>query len=282
VSRLFVAPFHAPYMQRALLEILVLSVVAGLVSVHVLLRRLAFEGDALTHTIFPGIAVAFVAGQSVFVGALVAGLASAVLLTFASRVRGIDEDAALGVLIGAFFSLGVVVVSTRAGYTADLTTLLFGRILAVDARQLVETVIVAAVVVAALAAAHKELVFRAFDPTAADAAGYRVVALDLLLNLAVALVVVAAVRAVGTALVIALIVIPGAIARIAADRIGRMVAVSIGVGALCGYAGLVASYEASLHHGVRLGSGATIVLALTLAFAISAAAGAVARRSVTA
>jgi manganese/iron transport system permease protein len=100
----------------------------------------------------------------------------------------------------------------------------------------------------------------------AEALGYRAAVLDLVVNALVALVVVAAVRAVGTVLVIALIVVPAATARLVADRVRSMMIVSVVVSALCGYLGLAASYEASLHHGVRLGSGATIVIALTLAF----------------
>jgi manganese/iron transport system permease protein len=266
VTRLLVDPFREPYMQRALIEILVLSALAGVVSVHVLLRRLAFVGDAMTHTIFPGVAIAFVAGQSLFVGALAFGLLSAVLLTAATRIPRVDPDAALGVLLGAFFSVGVIVVSTTHSYTADLTALLFGRILNVDAREIVDTVLIALLVLAVLAVLHKELVFRAFDPMGAEALGYRTAVLDLVVNALVALVVVASVRAVGTVLVIALIVVPAATARLVTERVRSMMVVSVAVSALCGYIGLAASYEGSLHHGVRLGSGATIVIALTVAF----------------
>jgi manganese/iron transport system permease protein len=270
-------PFRAPYMQRALVEILLLAVLTGVVSVHVVLRRLAFVGDALTHTIFPGIAIAFVLGQSLFLGALVAGVLSAVLLTAASRVRKVDTDAALGVLLGAFFSVGVIVVSTGRSYTSDLTALLFGRILTVDRQEIVDTAVLTVVVLLALAFLHKELVFRAFDPGGAEALGFRVVALDLVLNVLVALVVVAAVRAVGTVLVIALIVVPAATARLVTERVSSMLVVSVAISAVCGYLGLAASYEASLHHGVRLGSGATIVVALTLAFTVVGMTAAVAR-----
>jgi manganese/iron transport system permease protein len=266
VTRLLVDPFREPYMQRALIEILVLSALAGVVSVYVLLRRLAFVGDAMTHTIFPGVAIAFVAGQSLFVGALAFGLLSAVLLTAATRIPRVDPDAALGVLLGAFFSVGVIVVSTTHSYTADLTALLFGRILNVDAREIVDTVLIALLVLAVLAVLHKELVFRAFDPMGAEALGYRTAMLDLVVNALVALVVVASVRAVGTVLVIALIVVPAATARLVTERVRSMMVVSVAVSALCGYIGLAASYEGSLHHGVRLGSGATIVIALTVAF----------------
>jgi manganese/iron transport system permease protein len=280
VVRLLVDPFREPFMQRALLEILVLSAMAGVVSVYVLLRHMAFVGDAMTHTIFPGIAIAFVAGQSLFLGALAFGLLSAVLLTLATRIPRVDTDAALGVLLGAFFSIGVIVVSTAHSYTADLTALLFGRILNVDGREIVDTVVLTMLVLAVLAVCHKELVFLAFDPAGAEALGYRAVVLDLVLNAVVALVVVASVRAVGTVLVIALIVVPAATARLVTQRVRTMMVVSVAVSAVCGYVGLAASYEASLHHGVRLGSGATIVIALTLAFVVVGAAGTLARRHV--
>jgi manganese/iron transport system permease protein len=279
VGRLLWDPFQAPYMQRALIEVVLLGVVAGVVSVHVLLRRLAFVSDALTHTIFPGIAIAFVLEQSLFLGALAAGLLSAVLLTAVTRIPGVDHDAALGVLVGAFFSVGVIIVSTQRSYTGDLTALLFGRILTVDRQEIVETALAALVVLVVLVAAHKELVLRAFDAVAAQGLGYRIGALDLLLNAAVALVVVAGVRAVGTVLVIALVVIPGAIARLVADRIPRMLVISVLASVLCGYLGLAISYEASLGHDVRLGSGATIVVVLTLVFAVVAVVGALARRT---
>lgn len=278
MARLLVDPFHAPYMQRALIEIIVLSALAGVVSVYVLLRRLAFVGDALTHTIFPGIAIAFVAGQSLVLGALVFGILSAVLLTLATRIPKVDQDSALGVLVGTFFSLGVIIVSTQRSYTADLTALLFGRILTVDQREVIETGLVAILVLGALALTHKELVLRAFDPVAAEGLGYRMALLDLLLNAAIALVVVAGVRAVGTVLIIALIVVPGATARLIANRIRPILVASVGVSVTCGYVGLVASYQASVHHGVRLGSGATIVIALTIVFALVALTTAVIRR----
>jgi manganese/iron transport system permease protein len=278
VTRLLVDPFREAFMQRALVEILVLSVLAGVVSVHVLLRRLAFVGDALTHTIFPGVAIAFVAGQSLFVGALAFAVLSAVLLTLADGIPRVDSDAALGVLVGAFFALGVVIVSTQRSYASDLTALLFGRILNVDGQEIVETAVIAVLVLVVLAVLHKELVLRAFDPAGAEAMGYRAVLLDLVLNLVIALVVVAAVRAVGTVLVIALLVVPAATARLVVDRIGAMLVVSVAVAVSCGYVGLAASYEASLHHGVRLGSGATVVVTLSAAFALAAAGTAIVRR----
>ena len=272
--------FGAPYMQRALVEVLLLSALAGTCSVFVLLRRLAFAGDALTHTIFPGAAIAFAAGSSLFAGAAVAAVVSAVLLTVLTRVlRTTNDDAVLGVLLGSFFAVGVIVVSRSSSYTADLTSLLFGRVLAVDAGDIAVTAIVATLVLGALAIFGKELVLRSFDPMGAAAAGYRVMALDLLLNLCIALVVVAAVKTVGTVLVIALLVTPAAAARLVCQRVGPLIAASCAVTALCGWLGLAISWDLSVNHGLRIASGAGVVVVLTAAFLLTAAVAPLVRRA---
>ena len=242
-------------MARALVEVLLLGLVGGVVGVHVLLRRLAFLSEALQHTVFPGIAIAFVTGQSLLVGALVAAVATIVLLGLLARRPRVDPDAALAVLIAGAFALGVVLVSHRRGFQRDLTSLLFGRILAVDTRQLIETAIVTVVCVTVVAALHKELVLLAFDPGGAASLGYRTGWLDLALNLVVALVVVAAVRALGTVLVVAFLVTPAAAARLVCRRVLSMMAVAVVLALVCGWVGLALSYEASVHHGVRLASG---------------------------
>jgi len=277
--RLFVEPFQLPFMARALAEALLLGVLGGVVSVTVVLRRLAFVSDALTHTVFPGVVIGYlVAGTGGIVwGALGFALLSAVLLTVLPSNRRVTEDAALAILLTGFFSVGVVLVSRRSSYTADLTAFLFGRILTVDRREIVETAVVTAVVLAVLAVVGKELLLRAFDPGAAAALGYRVRLLDLVANVVVALVVVAAVKAVGTVLVIALLIVPAAAARLLTGRLAVLVAVSVLVGTLGGYLGLAASYQASVYYGLRLASGATVVLALVALYVVAFVVGALRR-----
>jgi manganese/iron transport system permease protein len=271
-------PFTIPYMQRALVEVLVLGALAGAVGVLVVLRRLAFVGDALTHTVFPGVVIAHLLGRSLLLGALAFGVLTAVLLTAVGRHRRVGDDAALAILLTSFFSLGVVLISRTRGFTADLTVFLFGRVLAVDRTDLVQTLTVAAVTTIVLAALHKELVLRAFDPEATAAMGYRTGTLDLALNLLIALVVVAAVEAVGTVLVIALIVVPAAAARLLADRVGVMTTLACLLGAAGGWLGLAVSYEVSVDHGVRLAAGATIVVVLVGLFLLAAAVAPLRRR----
>jgi manganese/iron transport system permease protein len=279
VSDLLIEPFRLPYMQRALLEVLLLGALAGAVGVFVVLRRLAFVSDALTHTIFPGVVIAHLLDRSLLLGALAFGVLTAVLLTgITAGSRRVGADAALAILLTSFFSLGVVLVSRTPTYTADLTVFLFGRVLAVDRADLLQTLALAAVVAATLWALRKELVLRAFDPDGAAAMGYRTAALDLVLNLLIALVVVAAVKAVGTVLVVALIIVPAAAARLLADRVATAAALAAALGALGGWLGLAASYEVSVDHGVRLAAGATIVVVLVALFALAAAAAPLRRR----
>jgi manganese/iron transport system permease protein len=271
-------PFRLPYMQRALLEVLLLGVLAGAVGVFVVLRRLAFVADALTHTIFPGVVVASLLGRSLLLGALAFGLLSAVLLTWLGAERRVGADAALAILLTSFFAFGVVLVSRTRGFASDLTVFLFGRVLAVDRADLLQSLLVALVVLATLALLHKELVLRAFDPDGATALGYSTVALDLALNLCIALVVVAAVKAVGTVLVVAMVIVPAATARLLADRVATMTVLACLLGAAGGWLGLALSYEVSVDRGVRLAAGATVVVVLVAAFLLVAALAPLARR----
>ncbi len=273
MRHLLVEPFQLGYMQRALAAVLLLGVLAGAVGVFVVLRRLAFVGDALTHTVFPGIVIAFLLGRSIFLGALAAAVGSAVLLTGLTASRRVTVDAALAILLTSFFAVGVVLISRVQTYTSDLSVFLFGRVLAVDRTELGQIALVAVLVLATLAVLGKELVLRAFDPDGAAAMGYRTVLLDLVLNLLVALVVVAAVRAVGTVLVIALVVVPAATARLLTDRVATMTALSCLLGALGGWLGLAVSYDISIHRGVRLAAGATVVVVLVGFFVAALAAG---------
>ncbi|MGI5161635.1 metal ABC transporter permease [Microbispora sp. CA-102843] len=274
-------PFHLPFMARALVELIVLGALAGTVGVLVLLRRLAFVSDTLTHTVFPGVVIGhLMAGDGgIFWGALAAGVVTAVLLTLLTQRRRVSEDAALAMLLTTLFAVGVVLVSRQTGFTSDLTAFLFGRVLTVTEAQLAQTAVVTVLVVALLAVLRRPLLLRAFDPEGARAAGVRVGLLDLVLNVAVALVVVAAVKAVGTVLVIALLIVPAAAARSLSDRLAVIVPLACLVGAAAGWLGLVVSYEASVGHGVRLASGATVVLVLVVMYGLAQAAGFVRRKA---
>jgi manganese/iron transport system permease protein len=265
-----IEPFTVPFMGRALAELALLALICGPVSVFVFARRLSFVSDALTHTVFPGVVIGFLAGgvDGIFAGALVAGVLTAVVLTLLTRGAALSDDASTAVVLAAMFSVGVALVSRRTSYTGDLTTFLFGRILTVTPQQLAETTVLAVVVLGLLLVGGRALIFRAFDPVGAAAAGYRIAWLDLWLNLVVALVVVAAVRAVGTILVVALLVVPAAAARWITTRLSMMAVAGTLLILLAGYAGLLASWTASIRYGVSLTSASAVVLVLVVAYLV--------------
>ncbi|GAA0479324.1 ABC transporter permease [Paractinoplanes deccanensis] len=262
--------FTVPFMARALAEMALLALICGPVGVFVFVRRLSFVSDALTHTVFPGVVIGFLAGgvEGLVVGALVAGLLTAVVLTLLTRTGALSDDASTAVVLTAMFSIGVVLVSRRSSYTADLATFLFGRLLTVTPRQIAETAVLAAVILVMLAIAARPLLLRTFDPAAAAAAGYRIFWLDLWLNVIVALVVVAAVRAVGTILVVALLIIPAAAARLITARLAAMAAIGTVLILAAGYGGLWISWTASVDHGIALTSASAVVLLLVVAYVV--------------
>jgi manganese/iron transport system permease protein len=273
LSRFLFDPYRLGFMGRALAEVVLLGVLGAVVGVHVALRRLAFVTDAVQHTVFPGIAIAYAAGWPVLPGAVAAAAVTvALLVALTSGRRRIDVDSALALSIASFFAVGVVVVSRRSGYAADLGALLFGRILDVSRVEVAETALIGAICLVVLALVHKELVLLALDRTQAAALGLPVVALDAVLYAVTAATVVVAVRAIGTVLVVAFVVTPAATGRLLTRSIPAAMAVGVAVAGLLGWVGLSASFEASIHHGVRLAAGATVVIAYTVGFAVAGTA----------
>jgi manganese/iron transport system permease protein len=253
-------------MQRALIELLVLSLLGAVGGTIALLRRLPFLADALSHTVFPGVAIAVATGAPVLLGAAIAAVVSAGLLAVSLRQRRIDPDALMALLVASFFSVGVLVVSRRHSFNADLTALLFGRLLTVNRAVVIETLMVTALVLALVTVFGRALVLVAFDPMAARAMGHKVAMLDVLTVGIVAMVVVAAVRAVGTALVVAVLVTPAATARVLTDRVARLVPLAFVVGAVSSWIGLSLSYTASVRYDVNLAPSATVTMTMTVVF----------------
>ena len=263
MSDFFLEPWTYEFMQRALIEASIVGVVCGVVGCFVVLRGLAFIGDALAHAVFPGIVLSYMLNRSILVGAFVFGALTAVGIGLLARSRRVSEDSAIGVLFAAFFAFGVVLISREPGFTRDVTSLLFGNILAVSWTDIWVTLAIGGVVLAVTFALLKELTLVAFDQTIARALGYPVFVLDLVLLLLVTATIVVSLQAVGNILVLALIVTPPAAARLLTDRLGRMMFLAAAVGVASGALGLFASYHADT------ASGATIVLTSTAFFLLA-------------
>jgi ABC-type Mn2+/Zn2+ transport system permease subunit len=253
----------SPFMQRALLESVMVGAVAGVVGVHVLLRRLPFLTMALGHATFPGIVLASLLGIDLFLGAGAFGALVVVAVALLGTRDRIDATSAIGVVLAGAFALGVLLLSAQPGFSKDLSAFLVGSIVTVRPGDLVTTAVTGAVVLVVLAALHKELVLGAFDRPGLQALGYPAVALDLLLLLAVEAVIVTSVPAVGTIMSVALITAPAATARLWTDRIGAAMAIAAVLGAASGVLGLLISQR------WNIAAGAAIVLVAATWFAVS-------------
>ena len=207
-------PLEYGFMQRAMMEAVIVGALCGLVGCFVVLRGLAFIGDALAHAVFPGVVLSYIADRSILIGAFIFGSLTALGIAVLSRSRRVSEDSAIGVIFAAFFALGVVILSRQGGFRRDLGSLLFGNILGVSMDDVWITAVIAVVVAAIVVALLKEFTLIAFDPAMARAAGYPVFALDVLLLLLVSATIVVSLQTVGNILILALIVTPPATARL--------------------------------------------------------------------
>lgn len=259
----FLDPLQFAFFQRGLLEVVLMGLTCGLIGSYVVLRGMAFMGDAISHAIFPGVVIAFLLRANFFAGALLFGVLTAVTIGALSRNRRVSEDTAIGVLFAGMFALGIVLISTIHGYTADLASFLFGEILGVSDEDVIASAAIGLLVLAALMLFHKQLLLVAFDRDMADAMGLRVALIDLGLLLLIAMTIVVSLRAVGNILVVAMLVTPAGAARLWTDRLPVMMALAALFGALAGVLGLLISYYTDL------AAGGTIVLVVTVWFGLS-------------
>jgi manganese/iron transport system permease protein len=261
-----VESLRSPFFQRALVEAVLVGIVAGVVGVHVLLRRLPFFVVAMSHATFPGVVVASVLGFNLFLGGSLFGLIVVVAVVALGASRVLDDATVIGVVLAGSFALGVLIASAQPSSSSkDLSAFLVGSVLTVTRADLLTTAVVGLLLLAALAALHKELVLGAFDPQGAAAAGYRTALLDLGLLSIVTIALVTAVPAVGTLLAVALLTVPALAARLWADRVAPAMVVAAAIGAGSGVAGLC------LSAAFGIAAGGAIALSASAAFVISAA-----------
>ncbi|MGQ5261928.1 metal ABC transporter permease [Micromonospora sp. ZYX-F-536] len=250
-------------LHRATAEVLLVGALAGLIGVHVVLRRLSFFTMALTHATFPGVVAASIIGVNIVLGGVIAGAIVALGVAALSRSRSQNAAAATGVMLSGGFALGAGLVATQNGFSRDLTSFLVGSILTVSPQDLVTTAVALVVVAAVLLACARPLRYTGFDRGGARAAGFTTVAWDVVLLLTIQVVVVTIVPAVGTILALALIVAPAAAARQWSHRLRTITALAVTFGALSGLGGLYASSRWNVAAGASITLTATGVLALS-------------------
>jgi ABC-type Mn2+/Zn2+ transport system permease subunit len=255
-------PLQHGFMRNAFAAIVLVGLICGVMGVFVILRGLAFMGDAIAHAIFPGVVISYVIGGSFLVGAIIAAMVVSVAVGVVTQSGLLRNDTAIGVFFVGAFALGVAIISTQRSYARDVTSLLFGSILGVSHQDLLLTAVVGGIVLLAIGLFRRELVTISFDRTFARTHGLNLWGWDQFFLLLLALTIVISLQTVGNILVLAMLVTPAATARMLTVRLAPMAAVSGLIGMASGVCGLYVSYY------LGVSSGASIVLVATAIFII--------------
>lgn len=253
-------PLQFSFIARALAAAVIVGIVCSVLGTYVVLRGMAFFGDALAHTILPGVVIAFLLGWPLAVGALIFGVLTALGIGVLTDRGLLKEDTAIGVVFAGLFALGVALLSASGNYTLDLAHFLFGNLLGVTAGDLWVTAVLGAIVLLAVFLFYKEFLVISFDSVLAVTLRLPTTFLRYLLLILIAVTIVVSLQVVGIALMLAMFVTPAAAASLLTRRLPTMMGVAALIGAFSGVAGLYASYY------LNIASGPAVVLVATLIF----------------
>ena len=267
-----IEPLQYSFMQRSLIVAIIVGIICAVVGSYLMVQRLALLGDAISHSVLPGLAIAFLIGANIFVGAFIAGIISTICINLIRTRSNIKEDAAMGIVFSAFFALGITLITViQKDNKIDLNHFLFGNILGVTLADVRDTLIIALIVIFIVVLLYKELLFYTFDKLGAQAVGLPVNLLDMGLMMLIGLTIVASLKAVGVVLVLSLLITPAATAYLLVNRLHLMMIFGVIFGIISSISGMYLSYF------YNFPSGPTIVLVasslFTLAFLFSPSQG---------
>ena len=249
LAKALVAPVQYPFLLRGLIVSVLVGIICPVLGVYVVIRGLGFMGDALAHSVLPGMVAALIAGVSFFFGAIPMALAMSLFSGYLIKRAGIGEDTSVGILFAALFALGVVMVKMAGGISVSLEDLLIGNVLGVSQGEMFVTLGLAGTVLALTWGLHKELVFANFDPSGASVIGLPTEKLEYLLMALLSVVVVLALQAVGVILVISMLITPAATALLLVRNFARAMAAAV----LIGVASAVAGFYLAWHYNLPTG-----------------------------
>lgn len=256
-------PLEYEFFVRALVASALVGVACAVVGAFVVLKGMSFVGDAVSHSAFPGVVLAYLLGLPIILGGAVAAIGTALGIGALTRRSGLRADAVIGVLFAGMFALGVALFSSIPNYVGDLFHFLFGDVLGISFADLISLIVLASLLLLIVWVLWKELLFATFDPLGAGAAGLPVRRLDDLLLILIAVTIVVSLQAVGIVLVVAMITTPAATAQLLVKRFGQMIALAALIGVTSSIVGLYVSYA------LDIASGASIVLTETFAFLVA-------------
>lgn len=250
------------FLQNAFITAIVIGIVAGAVGCFIILRSMSLMGDAISHAVLPGVAISFILGINFFIGAVVFGLLSSIIITYIKENSVIKGDTAIGITFSSFLALGIILIGL-ANSTTDLFHILFGNILAVQDSDKYMTIIVGLIVLTLITIFFKELLLTSFDPVLAKSMGMRVSFYHYLLMILLTLVAVTAMQSVGTILIVALLITPAATAYLYVKSLRTMLFLSSALGAVASVLGLYIGYT------FNIAAGSSIVLTSTFMFLLA-------------
>lgn len=250
------------YILNAGLSAIILGVVSGIIGSFIVLRKMALMGDALSHAVLPGVAISYMLGINMLVGASIFGLIAAILIQFISARSTLKSDTSIGIILSTFFALGIILI-TRAQSGIDLNHVLFGNILAVPSSELMQSFWVMVGVIVIVVLFYKELLISSFDPIVSKAYGLNTTFYHYLLMFLLSIVTVSSLSQVGVVLVIAMLVIPAATAYLWTNKLSHMIGSASVIGAIIGIVGTYISFN------YNLPTSATIVLVGATLFALA-------------
>ena len=257
-------PLKYPFMVRGLISAAMVGIVCATVGTYIVLRGMAFLGDALAHAILPGVAIGYLVSEGVreplFWWALASAIVTSIGIGTLSKGTHIKEDTATGIIFASMFALGIAIISTVRNYAVDLTHFLFGDVLGVSSSDVLRIALFGGGVILLIIAFYKEFLVISFDPTLASTLRMPTKVFDYLLLIIIAVTTVISLQTVGVALMVAMLVTPAATAYLLVKRLQVMMALSAFFGALACVVGLYLSYY------LNIASGAAIVLTSTLFF----------------
>ncbi|MCT7965807.1 metal ABC transporter permease [Laspinema sp. D1] len=245
-----IEPLQYSFMQRSLIVAILVGLICAVVGSYLMVQRLALLGDAIGHSVLPGLAIAYGIGANIFVGAFIAGVLSTVVIAWIRTRSPIKEDAAMGIVLSSFFALGITLITLiQKEEKIDLNHFLFGNILAVTSEDVKTTALIAFLTLAVVFLLYKELLFYTFDPLGAQAAGLPVNLLNFGLMVLIALTVVASMKAVGVVLVLSLLIAPGATAYLLVPRLHQVMIVGALIGIVSSVTGMYLSFYQNIPSG---------------------------------
>lgn len=250
------------FLQNALISALVIGITCGAVGTFIILRSLSLMGDAISHAVLPGVALSFMLGINLFIGAIVFGLVASFIISFIKENSVIKGDTAIGITFSSFLALGVILIG-MANSSTDLFHILFGNILAVQDSDMWLTLGISGLVLGLLGLFFKGLLLTSFDPVLAKTMGIPVSFYHYLLMGILTLVSVTAMQSVGTILIVSMLVTPAATAYLFAKSLKQMLFLASGIGATSSLLGLFLGYS------LNMAVGSSIILTATLFFLLA-------------